>query len=222
VNSGIWFLPRVERDFAGFGWEGMEAAAAAVERARNRIPGTTKPGTDGRMWFGEAFEVFGDMVRREGWTEVEANRHMDCKRNCFARVPFSNFHGERGGPLGSYFLEARKRANFEVVFGARVERVVRTAGKVVGVQLVKDGKREVVEVAEGAKVILSAGVFGSAKILWQSGVGPRDQLEIVKAVKGHDMVDETEWIDLPVGCVFLTATPQILSRVADRDPKVTT
>jgi cellobiose dehydrogenase (acceptor) len=206
VNSGIWFLP-AERDFAGCGWGGMEGA---LRRASERIPGTMAPGMDGKVWFGESFEVLGRMVRGLGWREVEANKEVECKQRCFARVPFSNIHGERGGPLGTYFLEARARRNFEVVFGARVERVVRTAGKVVGVELVKDGKREVVELAEGAKVILSAGVFGSAKILWQSGVGPRDQLEIVKAVKGSDMIDETEWIDLPVGCVFLT-TPNIPS-----------
>jgi len=41
-----------------------------------------------------------------------------------------------------------------------------------------------VGLAPGGKVVLAGGAFGSPKILWQSGIGTRDQLEIVRAARG--------------------------------------
>ncbi|KAA8913781.1 cellobiose dehydrogenase [Sphaerosporella brunnea] len=194
VNSALWFLP----PGGDLPWVDEEEGEA-VAKARKKIPGTTNPSMDGKMWFPESFDILGKMMRSLGWSEVDANKEMDRKDRCFARASFGNTDGERGGPLTSYFLAAEKRPNFEIVYGARVERVLRTAGKVVGLEFVRDRKRETVNLAEDGKAILSAGVFGSAKILWQSGIGTRDQLEIIKAVKGDDMIPETEWIDLPVG-----------------------
>jgi cellobiose dehydrogenase (acceptor) len=209
VNSGIWFMPAA-RDWERFlpGWRASDMESA-MRKARGRIPGTVNPSLDGKVWFPESFEVLGNMAKSLGWTEVDAARDVDNKERKFSRVPFSNIDGERAGPLGTYFLQAHGRSNFEIVFGARVERVVRVARKVTKVEFVKDGKRENVDLGEGAKVVLCAGAFGSSKILWQSGVGTRDQLEIVKAAKGHYMIDEAEWLDLPIGYVDPNKVPQV-------------
>lgn len=39
------------------------------------------------------------------------------------------------------------------------------------------------------RVILSAGVFGTAKILFRSGIGPKDQLEVVTVECGRTEYD---------------------------------
>jgi cellobiose dehydrogenase (acceptor) len=50
------------------------------------------------------------------------------------------------------------------------------------------------------RVIVSAGTFGSAKLLWRSGIGPTDQLNVVKqSSDGATMISSDQWINLPVG-----------------------
>lgn len=50
-------------------------------------------------------------------------------------------------------------------------------------------------------MILSAGTFGSAKLLYRSGIGPKDQLAIVKGSTqdGPTFIPDAQWINLPVG-----------------------
>jgi cellobiose dehydrogenase (acceptor) len=42
-------------------------------------------------------------------------------------------------------------------------------------------------------------VTSTPKILFRSGIGPQDQLEVVKEAETDKMVDEADWINLPVG-----------------------
>lgn len=52
----------------------------------------------------------------------------------------------------------------------------------------------------GGSVILAAGAMSSPRILFNSGIGPTDQINIVKnGCADVTLPDETEWIDLPVG-----------------------
>ncbi len=96
--------------------------------------------------------------------------------------------GLRYSTSEAYVLPARARDNFEVDIGAQVARVVFEGGRAAGVELIRDGQREVVRAT--TEVILSAGVIGSAQILMLSGVGPAAHLREL----GVDVR-----ADLPVG-----------------------
>lgn len=115
--------------------------------------------------------------------------------------------GERGGPLATYLKTASERPNFRLITDTSVRRLIRSGGRVTGVEIEGNpatghGYAGVVNVtASTGRVILSAGVFGTAKVLFRSGIGPADSLATVKASAsdGASMISESEWIDLPVG-----------------------
>ncbi|KAI5778126.1 cellobiose dehydrogenase [Geopyxis carbonaria] len=202
INSGIYFLPSDadwNRNFPP-GWHAADTARAQ-SKARRRNPGTTNPSQDGKLWFPEAFDIFSQMLRGGGWTQVDANRDVNAKNTTYARTPFMNLGGLRAGPLGTYAVTALARRNARFVFGAKVQRVLRRGDEVTGLEYTRaaDNSTQRIAVRSGARVILSAGALGSPKILLQSGIGPRAQLEIVKAARGPAMIDAAQWIDLPVG-----------------------
>jgi cellobiose dehydrogenase (acceptor) len=75
--------------------------------------------------------------------------------------------------MATYLVSASKRSNFKLWMNTTVKRVVRTAdGHVTGVEVepfLDGGYEGVVNVtAKTGRVVLSAGTFGSARILMRS------------------------------------------------------
>lgn len=111
-------------------------------------------------------------------------------------------HGERGGPMATYLVDAKELPNFTLMVNTTVNRVIRDGSDATGVEVeafLPGGQCGNINLASGGKVILSAGTFGSPKILFRSGIGPQDQLENVQKAEGDAMIDEAQWINLPVG-----------------------
>lgn len=63
------------------------------------------------------------------------------------------------------------------------------------------GPNGFIPVTPKGRVILSAGSFGSPRILFRSGIGPTDMLTVVKndAVASKNLPPQAQWINLPVG-----------------------
>lgn len=107
--------------------------------------------------------------------------------------------------MATYLQTAMARDNFELAVNTTVRRVVRTGSTITGVEVLASdvgGKTGIYTVtANTGKVILSAGTFGTAKILMRSGIGPEDSLEAVQAssIDGASMIAKEDWILLPVG-----------------------
>jgi cellobiose dehydrogenase (acceptor) len=80
---------------------------------------------------------------------------------------------------------------------------VRNGSQILGVQTDNPyiGPDGFVPLTPKGRVILSAGSFGSARLLFKSGIGPKDMVDIVKkhATAGPNLPAEDTWIDLPVG-----------------------
>ncbi|KAI1463091.1 carbohydrate-binding module family 1 protein [Daldinia caldariorum] len=205
VNAGLWWKPyTLDWDY-NFpqGWKSSDMAAA-TKRVFSRIPGTDHPSMDGKRYYQEGFEVLASGLRAGGWSEVTANDVPDQKNHTFSHSPFMFSGGERGGPMATYLVSASKRNNFHLWMGTAVKRVIRSGGHITGVEVepfINGGYTGVVNVTSvTGRVILSAGTFGSAKILLRSGIGPSDQLEVVKSsTDGPTMISNSSWINLPVG-----------------------
>lgn len=137
------------------------------------------------------------------------NEHSDEKNHTYGHSTFFIENAERHGPLRTYLVTASERPHFKLLTNTIARRLVRTGGHVTGVELecnkggsVGPGQSGVVNVTPGTgRVIVSAGTFGSAKLLFRSGIGPTDQLTVVKnsATDGATMISSDQWINLPVG-----------------------
>ncbi|KAL8357181.1 hypothetical protein RB598_002152 [Gaeumannomyces tritici] len=207
INAGLWFRPQAA-DWDGIGNpEGWRAAdmAGATERAFARVPWTERPAVDGVLHNTKVHELVTKGLAAKGWRAVVANDEPEAKQRTFAHAAHFFMDGERGGPLRTYLGEAADKhagGNLEIWTDTTVTRLERRGDTVTGVQVDavgEAGHSGVVKVGDGGRVILSAGVFGTAKILFRSGIGPRDQLEVVAGVEGGEMTPPSQWIELPVG-----------------------
>lgn len=176
----------------------------ATSRAFSKIPGTDHPSLDGKLYQQEGANILNEGLLNAGWVDVVANSAPDEKDRTVSNSTYMFSHGERGGLLATYLVSAAARSNFQLWTNTTVTRVIRSGGHISGVQVEATGSggfTGVINVtASTGRVILAAGAFNTPKILFRSGIGPKDQLEVVKSSSdGPAMIGEAEWIDLPVG-----------------------
>ena len=206
INAGLWWHPP-DQDFNynfPTGWKATDMAPA-ISRVFSRIPGTYIPSQDGKDYLPNGYNLIGSALAGAGWQNVTANSVPNSKNRTFTRGPFMYSGAQRGGPLATYLATASARKNFKLILNTDVRRVVRTAGHVTGVEVqpyANGGYSGVINVtATTGRVVLSAGSFGSPRILMRSGIGPTDQLNIVKGSTkdGATMINSQQWISLPIG-----------------------
>jgi cellobiose dehydrogenase (acceptor) len=107
---------------------------------------------------------------------VVPNDHPDQKNHTYGHSTFFIENAERHGPLATYLVNAAKQNTFGLWTNTNVRRLIREGGHITGVEVectkggaVGPGYSGIVKVKSGTgRVILSAGTFGSAKILFRS------------------------------------------------------
>lgn len=204
VNAGLWWKPNPSDWDVNFpaGWKTVDMANA-TSRVFSRIPGTDHSSMDGKRYLQDGFNVIRNGLSASGWKEVTANDVPAEKNRTFAHAPHMFSGGERGGPMATYLVSANGRTNFHLWLNTSVERIVRTGGHATGLHVVAThdgGHQGTVTLTPGTgRVVLSAGAFGTPKLLFRSGIGPADQLAVVQAEESALMVKQSDWINLPVG-----------------------
>ncbi|KAK1542421.1 cellobiose dehydrogenase [Colletotrichum paranaense] len=183
------------------GWKAKNLSAV-TNRAFRRVPWTDVPCKDGVLHNRQTRDLMMKGLVENGWNSVKANDEPDAKRRTVSQSEYFYQHGERGGLLETHLVSVAARGNVKLWTNTLVTRVERRGDSVSGVQVESAGEGGydgTIKLAVGDRVILSAGVFGSAKILFRSGIGPKDQLETAQKTEGDVFIDSTQWIDLPVG-----------------------
>ncbi|KAL1841518.1 hypothetical protein VTK73DRAFT_3461 [Phialemonium thermophilum] len=128
---------------------------------------------DGKLYRQEGFNVLAQGFNQSGWAYVTPNDQPTRKNRTFGHTTYMFSHGERGGPLATYLVSASQRTKvFDLLTNTAARRVVRQGGHAVGVELdcqTEDGRPLIVNVTpQRGRVILSAGTFGTAKLLFRS------------------------------------------------------
>lgn len=203
INAGLFFKPDPEDWNVNYpaGWKSQDMAAA-TERAFSKVPWTDTPSRDGVLYYPQAKNLIEKGLAATGWRNVKANNEPAAKNRTYSTSEYFFMHGERGGPMETYLVAASARSNFKLVMNTAAVRLVRKDGTVTGVEVAssgQDGLDGTISLNPKGRVILAAGVYGTAKILFRSGIGPKDQLQIVQRVDGAKLVDSKQWINLPVG-----------------------
>jgi len=185
------------------GWKHNDMEAS-IDRVFDKIPWTDRPSADGKLYLDQGYNSVGHALQVAGYRSVTANEAPGDKNHTFSAAPFMYSHGERGGPMATYLVDADANSNFKLWTNTTVSRVLRNGSHITGVQVEAYGDGgycgKVNVTPRTGHVILSAGAFGTSKILMRSGIGPADQLAVVKSsADGPNMIDESQWLNLPVG-----------------------
>lgn len=206
VNAALWWKPNpIDWDYNfPSGWKSADMVSA-TNKVFARIPGTDTPSMDGKRYIQQGENMLSAGLAQGGWKQVTANSVPSQKTKTFSHTPFMFSNGERGGPMATYLVSAMARSNFKMWEKTTVKRVIRVGGHITGVEVepyASGGYTGIVNVTPiTGRVVLSAGTFGTSKILFRSGIGPADSLAVVNASKadGATMIGSQDWINLPVG-----------------------
>jgi cellobiose dehydrogenase (acceptor) len=137
---------------------------------------TYRTSTDGKLYLPQGYETVSKGLDAAGFKYVVANDHPDQKNFTYAHSTFFIENGERHGPLSTYLVTAAQRPKFKLWTNTNARRLIRTGGHVTGVELecskggsVGPGYSGKINVTPGTgRVIVAAGTFGSAKLLFRS------------------------------------------------------
>jgi cellobiose dehydrogenase (acceptor) len=192
INGALYFRPPdayVNSTSWPFSAAQMNARLDAIEQ----MVGTTdSPSPDGKRYLQEAHDIVAQAFAQQGqYTEVTINdaTARNNKHKTFGHAPFAIKNGLRDSPAKVFYSAFKNRANAKLVTFATVSYIKQTRGRATGV--VYNGNVEVALSARGA-VIMAAGAMSTPKVLIQSGIGPKSQLDMLSQRSDFPGVQQTK------------------------------
>ncbi|TDZ37492.1 Cellobiose dehydrogenase [Colletotrichum spinosum] len=202
LNALMYVKPR-SADFATWPeeWHWENGVAEAAEEFYKRLPGTTLASEDGERYDDAAFDIVSRFLNANGWSEQDALNDVEAKELMYTHPPWSIANGLRDSPVRAILPDAEILPNFTLELHAKVLRAVREESLVTGVEVEHDnGSREIINLTQGGSLVLAAGSHSTPRVLFNSGIGPAKQIEIVASgTTNIRLPPKEQWIELPVG-----------------------
>lgn len=127
---------------------------------------------DGRLYLDQGYNMLAGGLNSSGWQYVVANDAPAKKNHTYGHTEFMYIGGQRGGPLATYLATAARRPNFKLWTDTAANRIVRDGGHATGVEVscsAGTGYSGTVNLTPNTgRVIVSAGTFGTPKLLFRS------------------------------------------------------
>ncbi|KAF7979352.1 hypothetical protein HWV62_42789 [Athelia sp. TMB] len=200
----LYWIP-TDQDFStANGWPSAWTNHAPYTAAlQARLPSTDHPSTDGKRYLEQSATVVAQLLAPQGYRNITINSSPDSKDHVYGNSAFDFINGKRGGPVATYLQTALARTNFVYKDYVYVSNVVRNGSTITGVKTndTSLGPNGVIPLTKNGRVILSAGSYGSPRILFQSGIGPADMISVVEgnAAAAANLPPTSQYITLPVG-----------------------
>lgn len=202
VNALMFVRPQ-EADFDDkwpTGWKWTDVSAAA-DRLYARNPGTTLASKDAQRYDQSVYNTLSSFFDGFGYSHIDAIESPNSKTMAYSYPPWDIQDGLRADPVKSYLPLANALSNFKLTLNTQVIRVVRSGSTMTGVEVESsDGSRQIINLNAGGSVVLAAGTLYTPALLYNTGIGPTDQITTVQnGCVSVNLPDQADWIYLPVG-----------------------
>lgn len=204
VNAALYWLPTDDDFSTNNGWpSGWQQAGQYANIINGRMPSTDTPSPDGKRYLEETYDVVSQILKPMGYSELTINSNRNFKDHVYGHSAYNFVNGKRAGPVATYLRTAKARSNFKFLQYVYVQSIVRNGATITGVQTndTTVGPNGFIPLTAKGRVILSAGSFGTARLLFTSGIGPADQIQTAQKnpTVGSLVPAQSQWINLPVG-----------------------
>lgn len=174
MNAAIYWIPGDAEFGPANGWPAewnATAVAPYTAKLQARLPSKDTGSADGQYYLDQTYQVMGAYLQSIGYTDMVLNDNPNQRDMVYGRIGYYFQNGRRTGPMGTYFRTSKARSNFSYLIDTMVLNVERNGSSITGVRTdnVTLGTDGVFNVAEGGKVVLASGVFGTSRILFRSG-----------------------------------------------------
>ncbi|KIM33732.1 cellobiose dehydrogenase protein [Serendipita vermifera MAFF 305830] len=213
VINGMLYFPPPNMEFAAnLGWPSeWRDPTAAVTKLFARLPSRTPPSPDGKYYLDQVYTVLSTHFSKNNYSEVVINDDRDRKDGVYGHPAYNFNNGIRSGVTHTYLQTAKARSNFRLLMYTYAYNVVRNGPTITGVRTNNtiDLPNGIANLTPKGRVILSGGVYGTARMLFTSGIGPADMLsQVSKSSVANLLPPSSQYIDLPVG-YYVSDNPSI-------------
>ncbi|EEY53617.1 carbohydrate-binding protein, putative [Phytophthora infestans T30-4] len=178
INAALYFRP--PNDYVtNMQWPFSAASMIAKMDENEKTHGVTdKPSTDGVWYTQEGYKVVAKAFLGQGYSERTLNdaAARNNKSKTFGHAPFTFKNGRRDSPANAFWGKMKTRTNVKLLTNTKVDYVLHSAGKATGVMY--GGTKA--QLSSRGTIIMAAGALSTPMVLIQSGIGPADQLNMLK------------------------------------------